>query len=1237
MTRTSQPIIKSKAASPSGPTLQRQVSISPTPIRLQPKLTVNEPGDKYEKEADRVAEQVMRMPEPNRHRSPQISLGQRTERSGEMLQTKRTSKTERKAAARAARQAKINENMELVIDELSEAGITDDEQVANVLAQVEAESGFVPKTESLKYRPENLLKTFPSHVKDLEDATALKEEGEEAIGNRVYGGRMGNAADEGFNFRGRGFIQITGRDTYEEIGNDIGEDLSSDPNKANEASVAAKIIPAFFLDFKKLKPTDLSNIDKVNKAVGFADDKKKTKAKTRKKRAKHFLELLKQRHSEKPKELSLQPASTPLVQRQCACGKSDIEGECSECKKKKQESIGTLQRVASSPIGGIAAPPIVNSVLSSPGSPLPTATRSFMESRFDHDFSQVRVHTDARAQDSAGAVSARAYTVGSHVVFGQGQFHPGSFSGQQLLAHELTHVIQQRGTLARTSVAGKQSDPTSPSLLSDSSTIQRKPATAPSAQKVTRVIISCTDRQIVFETPGTNYAYRLNECNLSEGDYVAEVTAKNGKVEFFLNEASKGRRFHFGYDIQPGQANPATLFHKQTNVAITTTNGPIASREDKAATLRDEKQSTTSKDSNSTSSEHEKFKRLVINAGKVRLHNNQKNLERWQKFIEEKLSAEQVSSLVLAEKTRQIDDTAVQRHSLPNLDRFYRAQSPVEREYARNLVTGDQCPSCHAEQRVWASKSRASREERASRDWMPVEKRMQIAAGESDQNPIPRPDFANNALASADGQTQSPFSSVESVRASRSRIRPYLEPLGPQGYRIIDANVGGGSAEEVRGTVLAAIAQRRVDYDALIQRISEPGFDYLELRPIVRDLLVVASPYVQYRVNDDIASAESWETAKSIVVGLGTLGTLILIIFPPTSAAGIAGAIAIEGGMAAYGIASGIESVEKGNLYSLGAGANDVFDPEQQDAARVLQGMGYLSVGLSAVGAVGTSLRAVRLIRSVTAEGKVAAGTLTTIEGDAQGFKIRVTELDSPKPQIQVLDDAGKIVREGPADELASAATGSKSVGNTAGPVETIADAGATTSKSGTTETLDEFLKRGGQIKKVPAQPTPESKVTARPTSEYKNKGQLDNEVGPYRGRGSDQMKKNFAHDLGAHQGHEMATEQGLTKLFDNPRGPSSTTRGFDSIYRSESGEVIVVEFKGGTAALRRGQMSSQWVNVEIRNLERAFPNHPVVQEMRSALRQGRLSGRTYSTKIDEFGTPSPTTFQSHGPYHELP
>jgi hypothetical protein len=85
----------------------------------------------------------------------------------------------------------------------------------------------------------------------------------------------------------------------------------------------------------------------------------------------------------------------------------------------------------------------VKDVLNSPGQPLDSATRTFMETRLGHDFGQVRVHTNSQAARSAQSVNALAYTVGRHIAFDAGQYRPDTQSGRQLVAHELVHVMQQ--------------------------------------------------------------------------------------------------------------------------------------------------------------------------------------------------------------------------------------------------------------------------------------------------------------------------------------------------------------------------------------------------------------------------------------------------------------------------------------------------------------------------------------------------------------------------------------------------------------------------------------------------------------------------------------------------------------------------------------------------------------------------------------------------------------------------
>jgi hypothetical protein len=133
------------------------------------------------------------------------------------------------------------------------------------------------------------------------------------------------------------------------------------------------------------------------------------------------------------------PAPSSL-QRRCACGGiAGADGECAACKAKR---LG-LQRRAAGNVPTTEAPPSVHQTLSHPGQPLDTGTRSFMESRFGQDFSGVRVHRDSQAEQSAADVNARAFTVGSDVVFGAGEYAPGTSEGQRLIAHELTHVGQQ--------------------------------------------------------------------------------------------------------------------------------------------------------------------------------------------------------------------------------------------------------------------------------------------------------------------------------------------------------------------------------------------------------------------------------------------------------------------------------------------------------------------------------------------------------------------------------------------------------------------------------------------------------------------------------------------------------------------------------------------------------------------------------------------------------------------------
>jgi Domain of unknown function (DUF4157)/D-alanyl-D-alanine carboxypeptidase len=132
---------------------------------------------------------------------------------------------------------------------------------------------------------------------------------------------------------------------------------------------------------------------------------------------------------------------SPFLQRKCACGGTPgPTGECEECRKKRlQRKIGNAE------VGfqNESIPPAVHDVLNTPGHALDVDTRTFMEPRFGHDFSKVRVHADTKSAESARSVSAQAYTVGRDIVFGSGHYAPRTNVGSRLIAHELAHVVQQ--------------------------------------------------------------------------------------------------------------------------------------------------------------------------------------------------------------------------------------------------------------------------------------------------------------------------------------------------------------------------------------------------------------------------------------------------------------------------------------------------------------------------------------------------------------------------------------------------------------------------------------------------------------------------------------------------------------------------------------------------------------------------------------------------------------------------
>ncbi|MDX8034340.1 DUF4157 domain-containing protein [Lentzea sp. BCCO 10_0856] len=131
--------------------------------------------------------------------------------------------------------------------------------------------------------------------------------------------------------------------------------------------------------------------------------------------------------SVRPKGDRASHEETDLMGRAAVAGRPDVLGASG--------MLGLQRAVGNASVGD---------VVSSGGSPLDAGVREDMEGRFGQDFSDVRVHTGSAAHDSAKSVNAQAYTVGSNIVFQRDKYDPASDSGKHMLAHELTHVVQQR-------------------------------------------------------------------------------------------------------------------------------------------------------------------------------------------------------------------------------------------------------------------------------------------------------------------------------------------------------------------------------------------------------------------------------------------------------------------------------------------------------------------------------------------------------------------------------------------------------------------------------------------------------------------------------------------------------------------------------------------------------------------------------------------------------------------------
>jgi hypothetical protein len=229
----------------------------------------------------------------------------------------------------------------------------------------------------------------------------------------------------------------------------------------------------------------------------------------------------------RPKASRLDETVTDQMGRAAAEGRSDVLGTSG--------MLGLQRAVGNAGVSAIVederSP--VHDVIASGGRPLEPSVREDMEGRLGHDFGDVRVHDDSAASASARAVNAHAYTVGSNIVFQRDKYDPASDDGRVMLAHELTHVVQQRsGPVEGTPAAGgiNVSDPSDRFEREAASTAERVMASTPPSAAAAPVA-AAVQRDIDPSTADVQRQEEEPEEKEEEADTAQRVVQREGAPE----------------------------------------------------------------------------------------------------------------------------------------------------------------------------------------------------------------------------------------------------------------------------------------------------------------------------------------------------------------------------------------------------------------------------------------------------------------------------------------------------------------------------------------------------------------------------------------------------------------------------------------------------------------------------------------------------------------------------------
>lgn len=604
------------------------------------------------------------------------------------------------------------------------------------------------------------------------------------------------------------------------------------------------------------------------------------------------------------------------------------------------------------------------------GRPLDTETRSFFEPRIGQSLAGVRVHTDAPAQQLADRLDAAAFTVGQDIAFAAGQYRPDTAGGRHLLAHELTHTVQQRDAAP---VVQRNDKAAAEKAKKELAALDEKEAPKPGRDATT------------FVVPGKP-VIQLSSDRAFVRRAVAVYVGENGwdDTDAALVAVERNAKWSGG------------------------------KRDAMASAMRAEVESLRAA--------WKKFSLDTRTAGIARLKLNHKALGEWREYVSGMAPASVMNQtlatqeLIFMKKIADRDEFKDCAHK-PMVGPYVMKEmaemrawspSPGRRRWVEALNNGEingGCQDCHTQKSIPDYDASFAPDDPAR---IPPVFRMLAAADSEDRigstiNPriLDTPVQGTGPDPSIVNMVQG-YPGLTSIAQSTARIAPRIMPLAEQ-YKVIPQSVINRpyTPQELVAEVLSLIDKRREGYVELQGKMAAEDYDFLQLLPIVDLYAASVDADVRQMIRRAQVRSEAAQAAKkNALTGLGILA-MLLTIFPPTAPIGIALGV----GVAAVGLHQGYMDYQQGLQYMQGTGA-DVFSPEQEAAAGALMAGGIVSMALNAFALASAGVGGVRAIAGAMAR-------------PAQGFSFS-WKMVGYDPATGVMTAVGKNLTKGSAGEMAT-------------------------------------------------------------------------------------------------------------------------------------------------------------------------------------------------------------------------